>query len=148
MKPLRKGSKQFETQQKFKVRHRPVIVPDLLLALVRQLRSPKELPDIFQAVNVWVLLNLGVIVIHESIRERISINQKCEKEQAPQQRSSLPFGGVVVCKAHPTSRSAKLSGQLRKTGRNPVTPKPLFASTVSTLERAILPVNGREHIGC
>ena len=97
MKTRREQSEQFVAKQKFQAGHRAVIVPDLLLSLAmkRQHGSREQRPDIFHAVDVRVPLDLGVIVIHESIRERVGIRQKREQEQAPQQRSPAASGDIV-----------------------------------------------------
>ena len=70
MKSRREYSKQFVTEQISKAHHRTVIVPNfpVALSLIRQHGSRKQLPGIFQAVDVRVVLDLRVIVVHKSVR--------------------------------------------------------------------------------
>jgi hypothetical protein len=95
MKSVRRETKKLVTQQKAEIYDRPVEVWRRLFSLLRKQRTAKDFPDVLEAVDVRIPLNLRMVIVHKTIHHGIRVEQKTQQEEEAEQPASLLWGNRV-----------------------------------------------------
>ncbi len=81
MKTVRREAEKFVTKQKTKIYDRPVKVWRRLFSLLREQRAAKDFPDVFEAMDVRIPLNLRVVIVHKPIHHGIRVDQETQQQK-------------------------------------------------------------------
>jgi hypothetical protein len=81
VKTVRREAEKFVTKQKIKIYDRPVKVWRRLFSLLREQRAAKDFPDVFEAMDVRIPLNLRVVIVHKLIHHGIRVEQETQQQK-------------------------------------------------------------------
>jgi hypothetical protein len=95
MEPVWREAEEFVAKQETEVNDWAVEIWRRLFSLLRKQRAAEDFPDVREAVNVRIPLNLRMVVVHEAIHEGICVQRETQQQKAAEQQASLLWGNPV-----------------------------------------------------